>query len=234
MPVTLTPSAVALRIVLTVIAGLLIGLNRGERGHAAGLRTTLLVCLAASIAMIQANLLMGTVGKAPNSFVVLDLMRLPLGILSGIGFIGAGAILRRGNLVRGVTTAATMWFVTVMGLCFGGGQIVLGIVALGLGLIVLWGLKWVEQHIAQNRHGTLTLVAGADGPTPGEIQAALAAEQYRVTSSALTYAELARHREFIYQVTWRARPDDSRLPSFLGDLAVRPGVVKVNWNPQVQ
>ncbi len=49
-------------------------------------------------------------------------MRLPLGILSGIGFIGGGAILQRGDLVMGVTTAATLWFVTVMGLCFGAGS----------------------------------------------------------------------------------------------------------------
>jgi putative Mg2+ transporter-C (MgtC) family protein len=72
--------------------------------------------------MLQANLLMYSVGKTPDSFVVLDLMRLPLGILSGVGFVGAGAILRRDNLVVGVTTAATMWFVIVMGLGFGGGN----------------------------------------------------------------------------------------------------------------
>src|SRR6202167_1001142 len=104
MPVTLDWQQIALRLTLTVVAGLVIGFNRGEHGRPAGMRTTLLVCLAASVAMIQANLLMNTVGKSSDSFVVLDLMRLPLGILSGIGFIGAGAILRRDNLVVGVTT----------------------------------------------------------------------------------------------------------------------------------
>ena len=93
MPVTIAWSDVALRLVLTVVAGTLIGINRTEHGRPAGLRTTLLVCLAASISMIQANLLMNSVGKAHDSFVVLDLMRLPLGILTGVGFIGAGAIL---------------------------------------------------------------------------------------------------------------------------------------------
>ena len=83
-------------------------------------------------------------------------MRLPLGILSGMGFIGAGAILHRGNMVTGVTTAATLWFVTVMGLCFGGGQIGLGLIALALGLVVLWGLKWVEQHTETNRRARLS------------------------------------------------------------------------------
>jgi putative Mg2+ transporter-C (MgtC) family protein len=101
------------------------------------LRTTLLVCLAASVSMIQVNLLLPIAGKSPDSFAVLDLMRLPLGILSGMGFIGAGAIVRTGNLVRGLTTAATLWFVTVLGLCFGGGQLVLGLAVLALGVLVV-------------------------------------------------------------------------------------------------
>jgi putative Mg2+ transporter-C (MgtC) family protein len=56
-----------------------------------------------------------------------DLMRLPLGILIGVGFIGGGAILRRDDIVVGVTTAATLWLVTVIGLCLGGGQLALGL-----------------------------------------------------------------------------------------------------------
>lgn len=132
MPTTLGWNEIALRLALTIVAGAVIGFDRGEHGRPAGLRTTLLVCLAASVAMIQTNLLLNTVGKRPDSFVVMDLMRLPLGILSGMGFIGAGAIVGRDSLVLGVTTAATLWFVTVIGLCFGGGQIILGLVSLGL------------------------------------------------------------------------------------------------------
>ena len=119
MPLTLTWHDILLRLALSVFAGALMGVDRSEHGRPAGLRTTLLVCLAAAVAMIQTNLLMLTVGKASDSFVVLDLMRLPLGILTGMGFIGGGAILRRDGLVFGVTTAATLWFVTVIGLCFG-------------------------------------------------------------------------------------------------------------------
>jgi len=126
MPIHLGWSDIAARLALTILAGTLIGINRTERGRPAGLRTTLLVCLAASVAMIQANLLMATAGKTGDSFVTLDLMRLPLGILSGMGFIRAGAIVRRGNLVLGITTAATLWFVTVIGLCFRGWPITAG------------------------------------------------------------------------------------------------------------
>ncbi|HTX34275.1 MAG TPA: MgtC/SapB family protein, partial [Bryobacteraceae bacterium] len=73
---------IARRLALTAGAGVLMGANRTARGRPAGLRTTCLVALAAAVAMIQADLLLATSGKGPNSFAVMDVERLPLGILS--------------------------------------------------------------------------------------------------------------------------------------------------------
>lgn len=75
-----------LRLALTVIAGIIIGDNRSEHGKAAGMRTDVLVCPAA---MLQVKLL-PMAGRPANSFIMNDLMRLPLGILTGVGFIGGG------------------------------------------------------------------------------------------------------------------------------------------------
>src|SRR5215813_6256159 len=166
-------SDVALRLALTVVAGVVIGYNRTEHGKVAGLRTTLLVCLAASVAMIQANVLLATTGAAADSFVKVDVMRLPLGILSGMGFIGGGVILRRDTLVIGVTTAATLWFVTVAGLCFGGGQIVLGIAAVAVAYLALSALGFVEYRIERERQTDLTLVVAPDGPSEDTIRSRL-------------------------------------------------------------
>ena len=157
MPLYPTWGDIALRLVLTMIAAGIIGFNRGIRGEAAGLRTTMLVGLAASVAMIQANILLSVGGKTTDSFGVMDLMRLPLGILTGVGFIGGGAILRRGDLVIGVTTAATLWAITVIGLCFGGGQLGLGVAATLLGGVTVWGLKWIDVHIPRQQRGVLLI-----------------------------------------------------------------------------
>src|SRR6202167_3095535 len=172
MPLTLTWQEVAIRLTLSVVAGALIGLDRGERGRAAGLRTTLLVCLAAAVAMVQTNLLLATRGRSPDSFIMMDLMRLPLGILTGMGFIGGGAILRRDGFVLGGSTAATLWFVTVIGLCFGGGQIALGIAATALGMLVLSGLPWFDYSVKKDQHGELLVTnegASRDGGAIREI-----------------------------------------------------------------
>ena len=157
MPLYPTWSDLTVRIVLTVLAGAVIGLNRGVHGHAAGLRTTVLVGLAASLAMIQANLLLPVGGHTSGSFGTMDLMRFPLGILTGVGFIGGGTILKRGDLVTGVTTAATLWIVTVVGLCFGGGQIWLGVGGTVLSVLTLSAMKWLEVRIPRRHRGELTV-----------------------------------------------------------------------------
>ena len=231
MPVSIGWHDIALRLGWTLVAGLLIGFNRGEHGTPAGLRTILLVCLAASVAMIQANLLLATSGRTSDSFIMLDLMRLPLGILSGMGFIGAAAIIHRTNLVLGVTTAATLWFVTVMGLCFGGGQIILGAVMLGLGIIILSGLQWLERLWLQERHASLLLVADSNGPTEDEITGVLYKGGFHITTIAVSFTAGCKVREYDCDVKWSGHITDVKSPAFLEQLAQHAGVQKVSWNP---
>jgi putative Mg2+ transporter-C (MgtC) family protein len=229
MPLNLDWRQIALRLMLSFVAGLSIGLNRTEHGRPAGLRTNLLVCLAACVAMIQANLLLPVAGKPPDSFVVLDLMRLPLGILSGMGFIGGGAILRKGEFVLGVTTAATLWFVTVIGLCFGGGQLALGISGTLLGIFVLWVLKLVENRMPRDRRGTLSLAAANNALNEESIRAKLAAVDCKIISAARTYAEHTQLLTLRFEVQWKSRANDSSTPEFVEQLAHHTGVSSLSW-----
>ena len=169
MPLHPTWYDIALRLILTVIAGGVIGFNRGVQGHAAGLRTTILVGLAGSVAMIQANILLSVDGRAPDSFGTMDPLRLSLGILTGVGFIGGGAILRRGDLVTGVTTAATLWVMTVIGLCFGGGQLILGAAATGLAFVTLWGLTILDARIPRDHRGVLVIRVDPASFSPADL-----------------------------------------------------------------
>jgi putative Mg2+ transporter-C (MgtC) family protein len=150
---------IAFRILLTFLAGVVLGLNRGSKSQAAGFRTIILVGLAACTTMIQANILLGMTGKPDGSFVSIDVMRLPLGILTGVGFIGGGSILKRGDFVKGVTTAATLWIITVIGLCFGGGQWGLGLVATFLSVMTLWVLKWLDRLIPRDHRAKVVIKA---------------------------------------------------------------------------
>jgi putative Mg2+ transporter-C (MgtC) family protein len=231
MPLTLTWHEIAIRLALSVAAGGLIGLDRGEHGRPAGLRTTLLVCLAAAVAMIQANLLLATAGRAGDSFVSFDVMRLPLGILTGMGFIGGGAILRRDGFVLGVTTAATLWFVTVVGLCFGGGQLKLGIAAIALGMMVLEGLRWFDYRMKLEQHGTLRLTTERDQPQQEAIRAVVQQAGYRIIGvSSAAYFNQTKQRELEFRVQWRGVPQNAAVPPFIEHLLSDPHVVTAQWN----
>jgi putative Mg2+ transporter-C (MgtC) family protein len=231
MPVAVTWAEIAIRLFCAAAASALIGINRSERGRPAGLRTSMLVCLAACLAMIQVNLLLPLAGRSPDSFVMNDLMRLPLGILSGIGFIGAGAIVRRDNFVGGVTTAATIWFLTVIGLCFGGGQIALGLVGAALGMLVLMGLKLIEDRMQQDHQAQLVIVTGPSGPDEAEIRAVLENSGFRISSCGFGATQSSDSRKLNWDLNWRARPYVTTIPEAVHLLLARPGVVSVAWTP---
>jgi putative Mg2+ transporter-C (MgtC) family protein len=229
MPLEINWQEIAIRLLCTVFAGAVIGLNREGHGRTAGLRTTILLCLSASLAMILANLMIDTTGKTPASFVQLDMMRLPLGILTGMGFIGAGAILRRDNLVVGVTTAATLWFVSVMGLCFGAGQFGLGFAALGIGFFTLSGLKWLERHLELQRNATLTIVVGQAKVTESEIAKPFIDAGYKINFSSVTYDAAGNLSQISGNVHWRGATGFNRSPEFLKQLLDRYHFEKMEW-----
>lgn len=230
MPVEITWQTIALRIIISVLAGALLGIDRSKRGNSAGLRTTILVTLAAAVAMIQMNLLLPTNGKPHDSYAVMDLMRLPLGILTGVGFIGAGAILRRDNRVVGVTTAATMWFATVVGLCVGGGQIILGSVSVVIGFGVLSTLHWVETKLDEQQ-ATLVVTLVEDGISENELKAMLLPAKIQVRSIAVQHKAVERRKKFELEVRWPAHKDAKENPAILKDIVRLPGLIEMEWVP---
>jgi putative Mg2+ transporter-C (MgtC) family protein len=192
----------AVRLVLTVVAGFLVGLDRGERGHAVGLRTTILVTLAAAVAMIQGNAVLATVGKTHESFAVMDIMRMPLGILTGIGFIGGGAIVKRDDIAIGVTTAATIWMMTVIGLCFGGGQLGLGSAGTLITLVTLRSVRWFEPHLKHDQHATVTIPAAPDLATIRQVGDLLASRGYETRLRRQTSSDEGQTK-LTFEVWWR-------------------------------
>jgi len=136
------------RLFLAILLGGAIGIERESRGRPAGLRTHILVCLGATIIML-ASMRLGEMAQslAPAARIQVDPGRIAAGIVTGIGFLGAGAIIRIGDLVRGLTTAGCIWFVAALGITIGQGMYALATVATGLALLVLLALSQLERHI---------------------------------------------------------------------------------------
>lgn len=138
-----------LRMVLAVILGGLIGIEREWSNHAAGFRTHILVCLGSATIMLLSVYGFSQFVDEPN--VRIDPARLAAQVISGIGFLGAGAILRNGNVIKGLTTAASVWVVAAIGLSVGAGFYTGAIVCTLLVLISLFVLNKWEKHLLRNR-----------------------------------------------------------------------------------
>lgn len=227
MPLHPSTSDIGLRLFLTLIAGAAIGYNREHHGRPAGLRTTMLIALAAAVAMVQMNLLLPVGGKTPSSFSVMDVMRLPLGILSGIGIIGAGAILRRGEMLAGVTTAATLWTATVVGLCFGGGQNTLGVVATIISVAVLWSGQWLDRWLDTEHRGEVIIARSGDPPPAAELDQLLAPIDCRAWLCGSLLAEGGRPASAAYLLRWRAPAKADRGTELLQRLGRRYEVISL-------
>lgn len=232
MPLEVSWPDAVLRLALAVIAGAVIGFNREERSKAAGLRTTVLTCLSACLAMLLANMLLATTGKDASKFAQIDVLRLPLGILSGIGFIGAGAIVRRGDIVTGVTTAATIWFMTVVGICLGAGALSLGVGATVLGFVLLWALRWADLTMTRKFRAGLTVCAQRIGLPEADLRRHIEAAGHRIVLWAVSYEDAAQRYQAKTQLEWRGREADRGAePEFVKALALNPAVLRAEWAP---
>lgn len=134
-----------LKIALALVMGGAVGLEREVRDKAAGFRTVILITLGSTLFTIMSIKLAGSAND--------DNTRITAAIVSGVGFLGAGAILQNKGRIRGLTTAATIWIAAAIGMGIGGGDYLLTGVVCAVVLLVLWVLPYIEGAL-QNQYET--------------------------------------------------------------------------------
>ncbi len=146
------------RILIAALLGGLIGLERDIHGRAAGLRTHLLVSMGAAVFMIMSELVASLYPNAiDGSMKASDPGRIAAQVVTGIGFLGAGAILKEGFTVRGLTTAACLWIVAAIGLAAGGGYYVIAITTTLVALLALVGFHHLEYLYPKDTYRFITI-----------------------------------------------------------------------------
>lgn len=133
----------ALRLGLSFVAGGLIGFERSSRRQVAGLRTHILICVGATLLMLLSIWIPQEFMRGRGG----DPGRIAAQVVSGIGFLGAGAILRLGNNVKGLTTAASLWLISAVGLAIGAGLYLAAGIALFISLFTLIALDHLEKRL---------------------------------------------------------------------------------------
>ena len=155
------PVEAAARLLAAAVLGAVIGLEREHHGRAAGLRTHLLVALGAAMAMIVSLHFPNVFGAGQGGqAVTVDPARVAYGVMAGIGFLGAGTIIRYGTGIRGLTTAASLWCAAAIGLGTGFGMYLIAGVATAIVLFALVVLDFADRII----HGRVSKTVSVTVP----------------------------------------------------------------------
>ena len=155
------------RILLSASLGATLGFEREWRQKYAGLRTNILIAIGSTLFTVMSIDMTAGVGGDPS--------RVAAQIVTGIGFLGAGAIMRTGAGVRGLTTAATIWVNAAIGVAVGGGEYKLALIATGVTLLVLVVLnpveRWLDRRGVKNRDDDEDATSGGSsaGPVAGPV-----------------------------------------------------------------
>ena len=215
-----------LRLALAAVLGGLIGVERELREREAGLRTHLMVALGSALFTIVGAYGFDAFLNTGASVVRADPTRIAAQIVTGIGFLGAGAIIRQGLSVRGLTTAATLWVVAAVGLAAGAGYYSVAVITTAIVLIALYPLRIIAFKILSRfrpEDGRL-LVALPAGEPPGRIVDEVERLGARISSLDVTQEGDRRRLELDVVL-----PRDTPIPRLVSRIADLENVAEVRW-----
>lgn len=190
------------KLLAAVLLSAPLGLERERKERPAGLRTHVLVCLGATLMLIVSELLAFDVETGAR----LDKARIAAGVITGIGFLGAGTIFTIGADQRGLTTAAMIWFVAALGVAIGAGFIAVAACASATALAVVIGFEYLEHILpSPQRPYRLTVRAGQGIGDIGALERLIRRSNFRVEVASLQYGQDARIVEVVFNVTSRRK-----------------------------
>lgn len=218
----ITNTEIIIRLLLGATIGGIIGFERSTHGRAAGFRTHLLVCVAGVLIMTVSEYY-HYLSLWDPSYIRIDPARLAAGAITGVGFLGAGVIVKSGLNVQGLTTAACLWIVSAIGLSIGSGLYTAGLASFVITYLSLWLLRMVEDKMPRLSYKVMTIVSEGPGDE-GSIRSAI--EKYGASLSSIDYERDIRNSESKFSITISFR--DERCPKqLLDDISSLPLVKKV-------
>jgi len=208
-----------LRILLGTLLGGAIGYERDLHGRPAGLRTHAIVALASATFMVVSTRFIYFQHYQEGQLVGVDGSRIAASVVSGIGFLGAGAILRTGLTIKGLTTAAGLWLVSAIGMAAGGGMYLVSVFVTVVGLSALTLLRRFEDRAGPVSHQRISVMVD-EGRVHEQITAAL-----RSAGAALSHDEYERDGDGRLRLTFDVRmTGPSRLLELAHSIEAVPGV----------
>lgn len=216
------------RLIAALVAGALIGLERSYRGRPAGFRTHALVCTASSLLMLV-TVYEHLWFSGGNVRTVLDPTRMSQGIMTGIGFLGAGVIVKEGLTVRGLTTAASIWMTASIGILTGIGFYFPAGIATVLTLGTLSVFRWIEGKMPSEYYANFLVRFPREKVMPEEALRKLI-KDHGFDVANLSYRIAGQGREFEYQMVLRTL-HAANTQKLSAQLAAEPTVIEFRIVP---
>jgi putative Mg2+ transporter-C (MgtC) family protein len=204
---------------VAAIAGGLVGFERSYHGRPAGFRTHTLVCMASSIVMLVTIYQKQWFSGANLETVGIDPTRMAQGVMTGIGFLGAGVIMKEGLSVRGLTTAASIWMTAAIGVLAGVGFYSAVFIGTFFTLVVVLFFRWIEKRIRTLAYAQLRLRFSRDRAMPeAELVELITRQGFSVAN--MGYSEEKEGNFFEYSMTIRTpnRDNMGRLSNIISNL----------------
>ncbi|MDH5657501.1 MAG: MgtC/SapB family protein, partial [Spirochaetia bacterium] len=192
-----------IRLLGALAAGSLIGIERNLHGRPAGLRTHAIVSLSTSMLMLLPFYYELTATREMYEYLRLDPTRMAQGIMTGIGFLGAGVIIKESYSIRGLTTAASIWLSSALGIMFGAGLYFPALAAMVLSLAALSFYRLVENNIPSMRYAKLRLKINKKGLDDRLFLEIL--QKYNIRVSKTSYRKTAGRGYLFYEMTMHSR-----------------------------
>jgi len=213
------------RLFLAAVLGAVIGVEREKKDWAAGLRTHMMVCVGSALIMIVSAFGFSDVLGTPN--VVLDPSRIAAQVVSGIGFIGAGAIIfLKQGAIRGLTTAAGLWTVAAIDLATGGGMYLAASTATTIALIILWGIKLLENRFFDKyKQTSIKVVTRDSNKSMNIINEIFQNNKLEISDCSINKAN--KDFEISFRFTGL---NPIQLTTVINELQVDPNISEVVWN----
>jgi putative Mg2+ transporter-C (MgtC) family protein len=216
-----------LRLALAAALGGVIGIERELREREAGFRTHMLVALGSALFTIVSAYGFHAFLSSGANVIRADPTRIAAQIVTGIGFLGAGAIIRQGLSVRGLTTAATLWVVAAIGLAVGAGYYSGALITTGLVVLALWPLRLVAYRFVRRfrpEEGRLLVELGA-GESPGAVIDEV--ERVGARLQSIEVSQEGSRRRLRLDV---ALPTGMKIPVLVARVADVAQVAEVRWD----
>lgn len=209
------PFDVIIKFGLAVILAGAVGVERQRKGRPAGVRTHILVCLGSTLLMIVSDYIAAE-WASQGAPIWLDRGRIAAGIVTGVGFLGAGTIINFGREQHGLTTAAMIWFAAALGISIGAGYYLVSVTATGFALAVVIGLGALEGIVPSRDYYTLTMQFDPEEHDLNGIQEALCAQNgFAITHSRTRFGQSMEYAELTFRVEALSRTQYSEMLSHL-------------------